>query len=73
VSDWNGSISHIQRDGLNDRDVSGGNVREPVLTAPFVAKANARGPRRGGSGRLRAESGRSPFSRPVDRNWGITA
>jgi hypothetical protein len=56
VSDWKGSISHIQRDGLNDREVSGVNVREPVLSAPYVAKANARGPRRGGlaQGRKRA-------------------
>jgi hypothetical protein len=30
-----GSISGIRRDGTNDRDVSTGDVRVPVLAVPF--------------------------------------
>lgn len=36
----NGPISIIACEDLNDRDVSAGNAREPMLNAPFVAIAD---------------------------------
>ena len=35
-----GSFSHLRRGSSNDRDVSKGNLRGPVLNAPFIATTN---------------------------------